>query len=151
MEKLGADDDWDTEHIPQAIEKHYVTKYEFIFEMFDIPTHFREQGEDCIPKYVEYMLKFYKKKKLTEEQYKSLPEEYSDQNKKINFVDFIRYSNFKCSLSEVEQEQLKREATKCAHCGYTFDDAFWENADDKDETFELKLYDGEKEKLQEFS
>ena len=46
--------------IPNTFHKqlriHYVTKYEFIFKMFDIPTHFREQGEDCIPKYVEYLL-----------------------------------------------------------------------------------------------
>ena len=145
MEKLGADDDWDTEHIPQAIEIHCITKYEFIFKMFDIPTHFKEQGEDCIPKYVEYLLLFYKKKKLTEKQYKSLPDEYKD--KKISFDEYVRHSNFKCSLSQEEQEQLKREATKCAHCGYTFDDAFWENADDEYETFELNLNDNKKEQL----
>ena len=27
MEKLGPDDDWDSEHVPQAIELHAVTKF----------------------------------------------------------------------------------------------------------------------------
>jgi hypothetical protein len=43
MEKLGPHDDWDSEHVPQAIELHAVSKFKHIYEMFDIPLHFRAQ------------------------------------------------------------------------------------------------------------
>ena len=31
MEKLGPDDDWDAEHVPQAIEIHAVSKFKAYF------------------------------------------------------------------------------------------------------------------------
>ena len=121
MEKLGPDDDWDAEHVPQAIELHAVSKFKHIYEMFDIPLHFRAQqggeeskekkrrvsrkegtkcesiilngikkGQKCskidcsIPSHKaivkqlieNYLLKFYDKKLLTEEQCKCLGEIY---------------------------------------------------------------------------
>jgi hypothetical protein len=45
MEKLGPDDDWDYEHLPQAIERHAVTKYEHLYKMFDIPLHYKVQSD----------------------------------------------------------------------------------------------------------
>jgi len=45
MEKLGPDDDWDSERIPQYTEIHAVTKYEHIYKMFDIPLHYKAQSD----------------------------------------------------------------------------------------------------------
>ena len=49
MEKLGPDDDWDSEHVPHAIELHAVSKYNHLYEMFDIPLHFRAQVGEVVP------------------------------------------------------------------------------------------------------
>ena len=188
MEKLGPDDDWDAEHVPQAIEIHAVSKFKHIFEMFDIPMHFKaqqgqvkcpsvkqceaiiksgvrqgkkcnrincyihkpkceavESGKKCnrincsfhkpvIKQLIEdYLLKFYKKKLLTEEQCKCLGK-YTPDNKKVSFVDYVRHANFANSLSKEEQEEKKQQAIVCNICGQPFDDSFWENADDKEET-----------------
>ena len=188
MEKLGPDDDWDAEHVPQAIEIHAVSKFKHILEMFDIPMHFKaqqgqvkcpsvkqcetiiksgvkqgkkcnrincfihkpkceavESGETCnrincsfhkpvIKQLIEdYLLKFYKKKLLTEEQCKCLGK-YTPDNKKVSFVDYVRHANFANSLSKEEQEEKKQQAIVCNICGHPFDDSFWENADDKEET-----------------
>ena len=68
MEKLGHDDDWDEEHLPQAIKAHAVSKHNHIYEMFDIPLHFKAQGsETCINQLiVEHYIKLYYKIFLTE-------------------------------------------------------------------------------------
>jgi hypothetical protein len=57
MEKLGVDDDWDEEHIPQAIESHAVTRYEHIYEMFNILLHFKYQGVYYAHHFAKYLLK----------------------------------------------------------------------------------------------
>ena len=48
MKHLGPEDDWNEEHLPQAIEIHNVDKYDNIFNMLCIPLHYKFQGAQCI-------------------------------------------------------------------------------------------------------
>ena len=108
MEKLGPDDDWDSEHIPRAIELHAVTKYKHLYEMFDIPLHYKAKGSETVIKQLieEYLLKFYENKLLTEEQCKPLCD-YAPKNRRISFEQYARRAKYKCSLTKEEQEEKK--------------------------------------------
>ena len=124
MEKLGPDDDWNEEHIPQAIELHMVVmpNYEHIFKLFNIPLHYKVQGATCMKQVVEeYFLLFDK-----------------EDEQGMTFKKSLKHTNYECDLTYTQKEEKKQTATDCHICGMTFDDEFWDNADDKEETYEVE-------------
>ena len=54
----------------------------------------------------------------------------------MSFKKYVKETNFEINPSEEQQKNY--DDGKTCRCGYPFDDAFFENADDQDEEFETK-------------
>ena len=119
IEAMNPDDDWDEFHDPQGIEFNVKTDYSEIFEKFNIPLHYKIKGADCMTKAVEEYLKLFEKK---------------DKNG-MSFKKYIKETDYEINPSQKQQREYE-EADTC-WCGYPFDDEFFENADDKDETVDV--------------
>ena len=119
---IGPDDDWDEEHIPQAIEAHMVSKYQHIFDLFHIPTHVQFRGKDCMKQYADYLMKFSEKIEI-------------GYNKPISFNEFIRYTKRPINMS-AEQCEIYRNAKKCYICGEDLDKKYETEQEEKIEQIE---------------
>jgi hypothetical protein len=120
IEQLEPESDWDEEHLPQECEIHALTEHKEIFEKFHIPLHYKIQGSDCIKKCVEeYLLLFDKE----------------DKNR-MSFNKFVKEQNYPIQMSDKQLNQSKL-ATKCCLCGKPFDDAYFHNANDRNEFVEI--------------
>ena len=128
---IDPDDDWDEEHIPQAIEAHMVSKYQHIFDLFNIPTHVQFRGKDCMKQYADYLMKFSEKIEI-------------GYNKPISFNEFIRFTKRPINMS-AEQCENYRNAKKCYICGEDFDKKYEIEQEEKIEQNERDELDEEDE------
>ena len=58
-------------------------------------------------------------------------------DKEQSFRDYLKNTNYELNMS-FDQFRQSLFATHCYICGLPFDDAYFQNADDKDETYETK-------------
>ena len=80
IEEMEPDSDWDEDHLPQAVEFHTVTKYHHLFEMFQIPFHYKVRGNDCTKKAVEEYLNLFEQDiTQTEMNFKQFKNTYGKQ------------------------------------------------------------------------
>ena len=118
---MNHDDDWDEEHIQQAIEAHNITKYPDIFEMFGIPLHVQFRGKDCLEEYVKYLLKFDKRRKINHPKHGNPSCLLCSNSGEVSFTEYIKTVNYVMN-STSEQENKYQEMKDCYLCGKPVDD-----------------------------
>ena len=113
---IDPDDDWDEEHIPQAIEAHMVSKYQHIFDLFHIPTHVQFRGKDNMKQYADSLMKFYEKIDIGRE-------------KPVSFSEYVRYTN-KIDMTP-EQRKVLNNSKEYHNCGDRLDKDYGTEQEEK--------------------